>query len=168
MVTLREGLEVGENLRVGTLGDLQGDARIGDFNRFHSNVFVPKYCTLGDFVWLFPHVVLTNDPHPPSDVQVGATIEDFTVIAAGAVVLPGLRIGEGAVVSAGSVVTRDVAPGDLVLGAPAKRVRSASELRLRHRSDVAAYPWREHFSRGYPDEVIARWQGGAGQGPIGG
>jgi acetyltransferase-like isoleucine patch superfamily enzyme len=158
MVTLREGLEVGENLRVGTLGDLQGDTRIGDFNRFHSNVFVPKFCTLGDFVWLFPHVVLTNDPHPPSDVQVGATIEDFAVIAARAVLLPGIRVGVGAVVSAGSVVTRDVAPGDLVLGAPAKRVRSASELQLSHRPGVAAYPWREHFERGFPDEVVAAWR----------
>jgi serine acetyltransferase len=80
------------------------------------------------------------------------------VIAARAVVLPGLRIGEGAVVSAGAVVTRDVAPGDLVLGAPAKRVRSASELTLRDRPGVAAYPWRQHFSRGFPDEVVSGWR----------
>jgi acetyltransferase-like isoleucine patch superfamily enzyme len=158
MVTLREGLRVGENLRVGTLGDLQGDTPIGDYVRMHSNVFVPKHCAIGDFVWLFPHVVLTNDPHPPSDVQTGSIVDDYAVLAACAVVLPGVRVGEGAVVSAGSVVTRDVAPGDLVLGSPAKRVRAAADVRLRDRPDTSAYPWRRHFARGYPEDVLARWQ----------
>jgi acetyltransferase-like isoleucine patch superfamily enzyme len=160
-VTLRERLVVGENLRVGTACDLQGDTRIGDYNRLHSDVFIPKWCTLGDFVWLFPHVVLTNDPHPPSDVQVGATIDDYAVIAARAVVLPGVRIGAGAVVSAGAVVTRDVAAGDLVVGAPARRVSAASEVTLRDRPGVPAYPWRGHFARGYPDAVLREWAAGA-------
>jgi acetyltransferase-like isoleucine patch superfamily enzyme len=157
-VTLREALDVGENLRVGTLSDVQGDCRIGDFVRIHSNVFVAKYTTIGDFVWLFPNAVLTNDPQPPSDWQGGAVLEDYAVVAAGAVVLPGIRLGAGSVASAGSVVTRDVAPGDLVVGVPAKRAGAAADLRLRDRPDTPAYPWRTHFHRGYPEEVLARWR----------
>lgn len=161
-VVLREGLTVGENLRVGTLGDLQGDTPIGDYVRMHSNVFVPKFCEIGSFVWLFPHVVLTNDPHPPSEVQIGSIVEPFAVIAAGSVVLPGVRVGEGAVVAAGSVVTRDVPPGDLVVGAPAKHARSAAQVMLRGEPDHPAYPWRRHFSRGYPQTVLDEWAGERG------
>jgi acetyltransferase-like isoleucine patch superfamily enzyme len=161
-VVLREGLTVGENLRVGTLGDLQGDTPIGDYVRMHSNVFVPKFCRIGSFAWLFPHVVLTNDPHPPSELQIGSIVEDFAVLAARSVVLPGVRVGEGAVVAAGSVVTRDVAPGDLVVGAPAKRARSAADVRLRGEAGHPAYPWRRHFSRGYPQAVLDEWAGERG------
>jgi acetyltransferase-like isoleucine patch superfamily enzyme len=155
---LREGLEAGVNLRVGTLCDLQGDTSIGDYVRLHSGIFVGKHAQLGDFVWVFPHAVITNDPHPPSEAQEGVVVEDYAVIAAHAVLLPGVRVGHGAVVGAGSVVTRDVAPDDLVMGAPAKRQRSAADIRLHDAPETAAYPWRRHFHRGYPDDVIAAWQ----------
>lgn len=156
--TLREGLVAGENLRVGTFADLQGDTAIGDFVRVHSGVFVGKHAVIGDYVWLFPHVVLTNDPHPPSETQLGVTVEDYAAVGAQAVLLPGTRIGAEAVVAAGAVVTRDVSPGDLVVGAPAKPKRLASEIELSDRPGTSAYPWRRHFHRGYPDEVVASWR----------
>lgn len=157
-VTLREGLVVGENLRAGTLCDLQGDATLGDFVRLHSNVHIGKHSVLGDFVWIFPYVVLTNDPHPPSETQVGAVVEDYAVVATMSVLLPGTRVGRGAVVSAGAVVTRDVEPGVLAVGSPAKAKRPACEIELTDRPGTAAYPWRDHFHRGFPAEVVARWQ----------
>ena len=156
--TLREGLVAGENLRVGTQADLQGDATIGDFVRIHSGVFVGKHAEIGDFVWIFPHVVLTNDPHPPSETQLGVVCRDYAAVGAQAVLLPGVEVGTGAVVSAAAVVTRDVEPGDLVAGSPAKPRRPANEIELTGRPGTAAYPWREHFHRGYPDEVVARWR----------
>jgi acetyltransferase-like isoleucine patch superfamily enzyme len=157
-VTLREGLTVGENLRAGTLCDLQGDATLGDFVRLHSNVHIGKHSVLGDFVWIFPYVVLTNDPHPPSETQLGAVVEDYAVVATMSVLLPGTRVGRGAVVSAGAVVTRDIEPGVLAVGSPAKAKRPASEIELTDRPGVPAYPWRGHFHRGYPADVVARWQ----------
>jgi acetyltransferase-like isoleucine patch superfamily enzyme len=157
-VTLREGIAAGVNLRVGTLSDLQGDARIGDYVRLHSNVHVGKHTSLGDFVWVFPYTVFTNDPHPPSEVQRGVVVEDYAVIATMVTLLPGVRVGEGAVVSAGSVVTRDVTAGDLAVGVPARRVRAACEVQLQDAPGGPAYPWRRHFTRGYPEDVVARWQ----------
>lgn len=154
---LREGLMVGHNLRVGTFADLQGDTTIGDYARCHSGVFVAKFSALGDFTWMFPGSALTNDPHPPSNVQLGGRLDDYAVLGAYAVVLPGIRLGEGSVAAAGAVVTRDVPPGELVVGAPAKRTRSASQVRLRGEPSGTAYPWRRHFRRGYPDDVTARW-----------
>ena len=93
-VTIREGTIAGTNFRVGTLSDIQGDCRIGDYVRFHSNVHIGQKSTVGNYVWIFPYVVLTNDPHPPSETIVGVTVEDFAVIATMSVVLPGVIVGE--------------------------------------------------------------------------
>jgi acetyltransferase-like isoleucine patch superfamily enzyme len=159
-VTLREGLTVGANLRVGTYGDLQGDTTIGDYCRFHSNVFVAKYSAIGDFVWIFPHAMLANDPHPPSHIQLGATIDDYAVVGAGAMVLSGIRVGGGAVVGAASVVTRAVPADELVVGVPARTVGAASAVKMRDDPLVSVYPWTAHYHRGYPDDVVAGWNGG--------
>jgi acetyltransferase-like isoleucine patch superfamily enzyme len=156
-VTVRENVSAGARLQIGTNSDLQGDTVIGDDTRLHSNVFVAKETRLGSFVWLFPHVVLTNDAKPPSDgPHLGPTIEDFAAVAAATTVLPGVRIGRGAVVGAHSTVTRDVGPDRLAVGSPAKDVGPASAVRLP--DGTHAYPWRSRFHRGYPEEAVAAWQ----------
>lgn len=156
-VTIREGTQAGENLQLGTLSDCQGDIVIGDFVRTHSNVHLCRGATVGSFVWIFPYVVLTNDPHPPSDgFHEGPTIEDFAVIATMTVVLPGIRVGRGALVGAHSLVNRDVPAGVVVAGAPARERGDVSAIPLRDGSGPA-YPWTRHFHRGYPDEVTADW-----------
>jgi UDP-3-O-[3-hydroxymyristoyl] glucosamine N-acyltransferase len=81
-VTIRESTKIGENVRIGTLSDVQGHCFIGDHSRLHSNVFVAPNSKIGQCVWLLPHTVLTNDPRPPSDSWCGVTIDDFAVIAA--------------------------------------------------------------------------------------
>lgn len=155
-VTIREGVRAGARLQVGTLSDLQGDVAIGDDVRMHSNVHVGKESRIGSYVWLFPYVVLTNDPTPPSEgPYVGPTIEDFAIVATMTTVLPGVRIGRGALVGAHSNVTRDVGEDRLVVGSPAEDRGPTSRVRLADGSP--AYPWRRHFHRGYPEDVVAGW-----------
>ena len=157
-VTLREGLDVGENLRVGTLSDLQGDATIGNFVRLHSNVHIGKLTTLGDFVWIFPYTVLTNDLHPPSDgLLVGVTVESYAVITTMCCIAPGVRIGARSLVAASSMVTKDVEPDTVVRGVPARAVGPTSAVLLRDGSGRPAYPWTRHYRRGYPTEVADVW-----------
>lgn len=157
-VTIREGVTAGENLRVGTLSDLQGNTTFGDFVRLHSNVHVGMFSNIGSFVWIYPYVVLTNDPHPPSDgPYVGVTVEDFAVVSTLTCVAPGITIGRDAVVGASSMVTKDVQPGEISFGVPARSAGPASRVRLRDGTDRPAYPWRTHFRRGYPDEVTGAW-----------
>lgn len=157
-VCVREKTVAGENLQIGTLSDIQGDCVIGDFVRFHSNVHIGKRSRVGNFVWIFPYVVLTNDPHPPSNVLKGVTVEDFAVIATMAVVLPGVRIGENSLVGAHSLVSKDVEPNTVVSGVPAKMVCPTSKILLQDGSGQPAYPWKRHFHRGYPDHIISLWK----------
>lgn len=149
-VTIREGTRVGRDVRVGTLCDLQGRLTIGDHARLHSNVFVAMYSTIREYAWLFPHVVLTNDPHPPSDTcTIGPTIEPYAVVAARAVLMPGVVIGRDAVVGAAALVTKDVPEGALVTGVPARVVGMARDVTCKEGRLDPVYPWRRHFSRGY-------------------
>lgn len=156
-VTVREKTTAGKNFQIGTLGDIQGHCEIGDYVRFHSNVHIGQHSHIGNFVWIFPYVVLTNDPHPPSDVMMGVTIEDFVAIATMSIVLPGVTVGNGALIAAHSSVSRDVEPDTVVGGAPAKFICETSKIKLKDGSNSTAYPWRKHFHRGYPEEVVVEW-----------
>jgi acetyltransferase-like isoleucine patch superfamily enzyme len=157
-VTVREGITAGLDLQIGTLCDFQGDTEIGDHVRTHSGVFIAQGARIGDFVWLFPHVVLTNDPHPPSDGHfAGATVEDYAAVGAGACILPGVRLGTRSLVAAGATVTKDVAPDTVVGGVPARLLGGTGDVTLRDGSGRSAYPWMRHFHRGYPADVVAGW-----------
>lgn len=157
-VTVRENTRAGVNLQIGTLSDIQGTCEIGNYVRTHSNVHIGQKTKIGNFVWVFPYVVFTNDPHPPSDTCVGAEIGDYAAIATMSVILPGVRVGEHALVAAHSCVGKDVAPHTVVGGTPAKFLCETSRIKLRDDGDRAAYPWPTHFTRGYPESVTLAWK----------
>ncbi len=155
-VCCRDSLDVGDAVQLGTNCDLQGDAVIGRHTRMHSSCHVGRHSRIGEFVWLFPYIVLTNDPHPPSEVQDGVTLEDFVVVATLSVLLPGITVGRDSLVGAGSTVTKDVPPGVVVAGAPARERGPVDK--VRHQiTGGPAYPWRRHFHRGYPEADIEAW-----------
>ena len=152
-VTIRENTEIGKHCRVGTLSDIQGYCRIGNYVRFHSNVHIGQKSIIGNFVWIYPYSVLTNDPYPPSELFIGVTVEDFAVIATNVVVLPGVKIGKDAVIGAMSLVRTDVPPETLVAGKPAKQIGTIHNIKSKY-DGSKPYPWRNHFERGMPWEGI--------------
>lgn len=148
-VTIREKTRAGKNFRVGTLSDIQGYCEIGDYVRFHSNVHIGNKSKIGSYVWIFPYVVLTNDPHPPSEILMGVEVEDFAVIATMSTILPGVRVGRDALVGAGSIVSRHVEPEAVVAGNPAKKIANVRDVKSK-KDGGQVYPWRYHFDRGMP------------------
>lgn len=157
-VTVREHTVAGENLQIGTLSDIQGRCEIGNYVRMHSNVHVGQHSKIGNFVWIFPYVVLTNDPHPPSTVMKGVSIEDYVALSTMSVILPGVTVREGTLIGAHSLITKDTNRDVLVAGNPAKELCLASKLRLQDGTRKPAYPWRRHFHRGYPVDVVDNWK----------
>lgn len=155
-VTVREKTVAGKNLQIGTLSDIQGHCEIGDYVRFHSNVHIGQKSKIGNFVWIFPYVVLTNDPHPPSETLSGVTVEDFAVIATMTVVLPGAKIGKGVLLGAHSSFKGEAEENYVYAGSPAKRICKTSRIKISNSED-SAYPWRKHFHRGYPREFVEKW-----------
>lgn len=152
-VTIRENATIGHHVRIGTLSDVQGHCTIGNYVRFHSNVHIGHKSTVKDYVWIFPYVVLTNDPHPPSETLMGVTVEEFAVIATMSVVLPGVTVGRDSLVGASSMVRKDVEPETVVAGNPAKPVASVHDVKSKA-DGSKVYPWRESFDRGMPWEGV--------------
>lgn len=148
-VTIRENMTIGESCSIGTLSDIQGHSTMGKFCRLHSNVHIGQNSSIGNFVFIYPYVVFTNDPHPPSDICKGPTIGDYSQVAVGAIVLPGAKIGSNVLIGANSVVGGSVKDYSLTLGSPAKHVKDTRDL-ISRKTGKSHYPWPYNFSRNMP------------------
>lgn len=152
-VTIREKSSIGEHVSIGTLSDIQGNCEIGNYVRLHSNVHIGQLSKIDDYVWIFPYVVLTNDPTPPSENFVGVHVHSFAIIATSSVILPGIEIYEDSLVAAGATVTKDVPQYAVVGGNPAKQISDVRNIKNKITGEPV-YPWREHFDRAMPWEGI--------------
>ena len=119
---IREDTTIGDGVIVGTDTVIDGRTEIGSNVSLQTGVYVPTDTTIGDNVFVGPRVVMTNDPYPVRrDVDlVGPTLADGVSVGANATILPGVRIGEGSFVAAGSTITEDVPADTLALGTPAR------------------------------------------------
>jgi len=126
-VLIREGSVVGNKTRIGSSTQLDGAVKIGRNVNIQSNVYLPHLTVVEDDVFLAPNVVFTNDPFPPSKRCIGIIVEKGAVVGANACIVARARIGEGSVVGAGAVVTKDVPPYKVVVGAPARAYTTREE-----------------------------------------
>lgn len=124
---LEDDIVIGNGCVVGSHTYIGAHTAIGDRVRIQSFVSICRHSIIEDDVFISPHVCLTDDKYPrslhsnyPSDPPI---LRKGCSLGVGVLVMPGITIGEGAMVGAGAVVTRDVPPNITVLGAPA-RVRA--------------------------------------------
>ena len=132
------GCSIGDETFVGPFVEIQSDVVIGARCKIQSHSFVCSGTVIEDEVFVGHGVMFTNDRRPMARTESGAvmTDDDWTLegvivrrraaIGSGAILLPALEIGASALIGAGAVVTKDVPPGAVVMGNPAREaLRSA-------------------------------------------
>jgi acetyltransferase-like isoleucine patch superfamily enzyme len=129
------GCSIGDNSRIGAFVEIQKNARVGANCKISSHTFICEGVTIEDNVFVGHNVAFVNDTYPRAANPDGTlqTEADWKVeytvvkkgasIGSGSTILANLSIGEGAIVGAGSVVTKDVPPRTIVAGNPAKVLR---------------------------------------------
>lgn len=153
---IRENNVIGDNSSVGSNAIIERDSAIGSDVRIHSNCFIPEYTVIEDSVWIGPCVVVTNVLHPPcpifqKDIPLprpaclrGPTFRKGAIVGAGAIILPGINVGERSLIGAGAVVCNDVPPESVVTGSPARIHGSIKDLECppAFYSKGEIYSWR--------------------------
>jgi len=133
------GCEIGDESKIGAFVEIQKNARIGKYCKVSSHTFICEGVIVEDQVFIGHGVMFINDKYPRATTPDGdlQTETDWRVeptvikkgasIGSGATILSNTKIGENAIVGAGSVVTRDVPPNAIVTGNPARVVRYINE-----------------------------------------
>jgi acetyltransferase-like isoleucine patch superfamily enzyme len=132
---VRERCTIGDDVVIGRGTLIENDVVIGSGTRIQANAYITAYSVLEEHVFIAPCVTTTNDNFMGRTEQrralmCGPTIRRGARVGGGAVLLPGVEIGEEAFVGAGAVVLRDVPPRTVVVGNPARRIRDVPDEEL--------------------------------------
>lgn len=130
-VVIREEVQIGEDVSVWSNSVVDYGVEIGDGVKIHTSCYVSQHSKLGAGAFLAPGVCLANDLYPgdPASAELmrGPTIEAGAQLGVNVTVLPYVTIGEGTIVGAGSVVTRDLPAGVIAYGNPASAVKTVDQ-----------------------------------------
>ena len=129
---VRERVVVGDGVVIGRGSLVENDTTIGAMTKIQAEAYITAYSTLEEHVFIAPCVVTTNDnfmgrTERRHELVKGPTIRRGARVGGGAILLPGIEIGEEAFVGAGAVVTKDVEARMLVVGSPARVMRPVAE-----------------------------------------
>lgn len=128
-VVMRPGVKIGSDCMIGHGTVFEGDTLIGDRVLIHAQCHITQHVTMEDDVFLGPMVMTINTrniKHGRESIELdkkGPYICRAARIGGGSSILPGITIGENALIGAGSVVTKDVPDREVWIGVPAKKVR---------------------------------------------
>lgn len=134
-ILVRENTVIGDNVLIGTNVIIDGSTKIGNNVSIQSNVYIPTNTVIEDNVFLGPCSVLANDKYPirmKYDLK-GPILRKGASLGANSTILPGVEIGEGAMVAAGALVTKSVPAWKLAIGVPARITDLPEELKTMNR-----------------------------------
>ena len=127
-VVIRARVKFGDYCSILNHSTIEGIARVGNGVRIMSNVYIPSRTWIGDNVFIGPNVTFSNDKYPKSKVRpdkfYNTILKKGCSIGANAAILPGITIGENAIVGAGSVVTQSFGDDVKIAGNPAKIIKN--------------------------------------------
>jgi acetyltransferase-like isoleucine patch superfamily enzyme len=131
-VVVREDCEIGAHVSIWSNTVVDYGCRIGNHVKIHANCYVAQFTLLEDDVFLAPGVTIANDLYPgdkrSAKLMTGPHIGAGAQIGVNVTILPFVRIGAGAMIGSGSVVTRNIPPGVVAYGNPAVPHRMVAEL----------------------------------------
>jgi UDP-2-acetamido-3-amino-2,3-dideoxy-glucuronate N-acetyltransferase len=136
-VVIGDGTRVDDGTVIGSFCDIGKDVVIGKNCSVQAHATISNGCRVGNDVFIAPNSSLLNDRYPKSSLLTPPRVEDNVVVGGGVIILPGVTVGKGAVVAAGSVVTKDVPARTVVLGVPAKKAMSLDEYEAKRERYVA-------------------------------
>jgi acetyltransferase-like isoleucine patch superfamily enzyme len=133
---IRERVTMADDCILGRGSLIENDTTVGAGTRIQAEAYITAYSTLEEDVFIAPCVVTTNDNYmgrteKRKALMKGPTIRRGARVGGGAIICPGIEVGEEAFVGAGAVVTKDVPPRKLVVGSPARVLRDVNEDELR-------------------------------------
>jgi UDP-2-acetamido-3-amino-2,3-dideoxy-glucuronate N-acetyltransferase len=129
---VRERVSLGDEVVVGRGSVVENDTTVGPMTKIQADAYITAYSTLEDQVFIAPCVVMTNDnfmgrTERRHELIKGATIRRGARVGGGAILCPGVEVGEEAFVGAGAVVVGDVPPRAVVVGNPARKIRDVPD-----------------------------------------
>jgi len=132
---VRERCAIGDDVVIGRGSLVENDTSVGDRTKIQADAYVTAYSTLEEDVFIAPCVITTNDnfmgrTEKRHALRKGPTVRRGARVGGGAVLLPGIEIGEEAFVGAGALVLRDVPARAVVVGNPARQIREVPEEEL--------------------------------------
>jgi acetyltransferase-like isoleucine patch superfamily enzyme len=150
-VSIREDNEIGNGVSIGTNSVLEFGNRIGHGSRIHSGCFL-EMTIIEEHVFVGPHVVFTDDPHPMGcprykECLGGVTVRRLAKIGANCTLLPGVVIGKGSLIGAGSVVVKSIPDGVVAAGNPAAVLKNIEELKCYPGFFERPYVWEPYESK---------------------
>ena len=138
-VVIGDETKIGDGTVIGSFVDIGKNVTLGKDCNIQAHVTISNGCVLGNNVFIAPNSSLLNDKYPKSSYLTPPVIKDGAAIGGGVTILPGVVVGEKAVVGGGSVVTKDVPPKTVVAGCPAKKVMSLEQFEAKRAKFLAEH-----------------------------
>jgi acetyltransferase-like isoleucine patch superfamily enzyme len=137
-VVIGDNTKIGYGTCIGSFCDIGKNVTMGKNCNIQAHVTISNECVLGNNVFIAPNSSLLNDKYPKSSFLTSPRVKDNVIIGGGVTILPGVILGENSVIGGGSVVTKNVPSGKVLMGVPAKEIMTTEEYEVKREAFIKA------------------------------